>query len=191
MFYLDYLTSRTQSIHATQTHTHSHMNTCFPRAKAAEEHQGWSCLLTFEPVAFCRNAVARGQLAGEVPGPAPTHTLIVFSIQSIVSIGCNKFQLNPAAKLWWAAPLFTRFSWQRLTLLKYNFCARLYQLNLFWLPALVISDFVLYLIGSNTLSPLPCFTFEFFYEGIFLLHFWVFSFSTQWHTVPSGIHHCI
>lgn len=80
-------------------HTHSHMKTCFPRAKAAEEHQGWSCLLTFEPVAFCRNAVARGQLAGEVPGPAPTHTLIVFSIQSIVSIGCNKFQLNPAAKL--------------------------------------------------------------------------------------------
>lgn len=52
---------------ASTRHTDAHSLTheyLFPGAKAVEEHQGWSCLLTFEPVAFWRNAVARGQLAG-------------------------------------------------------------------------------------------------------------------------------
>lgn len=43
----------------------------FHRAEAARGVPGCSRLVTFEPVAFPRNAVARGQLAGWMPEPGP------------------------------------------------------------------------------------------------------------------------
>lgn len=56
-----------------------HTDTYLLRAKAAEAYQGWSCLLTFEPVAFHRNAVARVRLAVQILGAAPTDAPVLFS----------------------------------------------------------------------------------------------------------------